>query len=359
MTAQAQKTKRVAILVENEFEDITFKIPHTALKQAEVIVTVLGARMNDQYKGHHNSVSVAPDATTTEVHAEDFDAFVILGGSIRVNPNVVRLIREAITLKKWIVAVGTGPQVLIEAGQLSGKQVTGFRAIRKDIENAGATYLDTPTAVDTPLITARRPGDLPIVMTTLFRLLEIAAPSKELPSTNHLHHHDWWALGEAWGGTSRADLVKALNTAIVGERYTLESLKQYSYRTKDPNIVSILAEIIDSKQHHIRQLSDRLQDGFGEAVTWQALGGEALAALQSWLQSSGDRAIIRRALGDLQTGIIDAYRLCNQLSDPATAEILDTIASDLSKYEQCLAAVYRNQSLPPQPPTPTTVATMH
>lgn len=58
-------------------------------------------------------------------------------------------------------------------------------------------------------------------------------------------------------------------------------------------------------------------------------------------------------------GIIDAYRLCNQLSDPATAEILDTIASDLSKYEQHLAALYRNQWLPPQPPTPTTVATVH
>ncbi len=53
MTTQIQRTKRVAILMENEFEDITFKIPNAALKQAGVIVTVLGARMNDNYKGHH------------------------------------------------------------------------------------------------------------------------------------------------------------------------------------------------------------------------------------------------------------------------------------------------------------------
>lgn len=196
-------------------------------------------------------------------------------------------------------------------------------------------------------------------MTTLFRLLEISTPEKELPSTNHLHHHDWWALGEAWGGTSRVDLVKALNTAIVGERYTLELLKQYSYRATDPSVISVLAEIIDSKQHHIKQLTDRLHEGFDEAVTWQALGSEALAALQSWLQSSSDHTIIRRTLGDLQTGIIDAYRLCNQLSDPVTAEILDTIVADLSKYEQYLAALYRSQSQPPQPPLPTTVAAMH
>lgn len=134
MTTQTQRTKRVAILVENEFEDIAFKVPNTALKQAGAIITVLGARMNDDYKGHHGTVTVTPDATTTEVHAEDFDAFVILGGSIRVNPNVIRLVREAIALKKWVVAIGIGPQVLIEADQLSGKQITGFRAIRKDIE---------------------------------------------------------------------------------------------------------------------------------------------------------------------------------------------------------------------------------
>lgn len=361
MTTQLQtKQKRVAILVENEFEDIEFTIPNTALKQAGALVSVLGGRMNDSYRGHHGTVTVTPDATTTEVQAENFDAFIILGGSIRVNPNVVRLIQDAIALEKWVVAIGTGPQVLIETNQLSGKQVTGFRAIRKDLENAGAIYIDAPTAVDTPLITARRPGDLPIVMTTLFRLLEISIVHKKLPLTNHLHDHDWWAVSEAWGGTSRVDLVKALNTAIVGERYTLEALKQYSYRAKDPNVVSILAEIIDSKQQHIQQLNDRLHDGFGEAVTWQALGGEAIAALQSWLQSSDDRSIIRRTLGDLQTGIIDAYRLCNQLSDPVTAEVLDTIATDLSKYEQCLAALYRNQSLTPvRPPLPTTVSVIH
>lgn len=361
MTKQAEKTKKqVAILVESEFEELEFKIPNTALRQAGAAVTVLGARMNDAYRGHHNTLSVVPDATATEVRAEDFDAFVILGGSIRANPNVVRLIQDAIALKKWIVAIGYGPQVLIETHQLAGKQVTGFPAIKTDLENAGATYLEAPTAVDTPFITARRPGDLPIVMTTLFRLLEMATPHKKLPLTNHLHHHDWWALGESWGGSSRLDLVKALNTAIVGERYTLEEMKQYSYRAKDAELVSQLDAIVESKQTHIQQLQDRLQKGFDEAVTWQALGGEALAALQSWLQSSDDESIMRKTLGDLQTGIIDAYRLCNQLSDPVTADILETIASDLSKHEQCLAALYRNRSIEPaRPPLPTTVSIMH
>ncbi|MEL7356638.1 MAG: DJ-1/PfpI family protein [Cyanobacteria bacterium J06560_6] len=350
--------KQVAILVENEFEDVEFKIPHAALKQAGAIVTVLGGRMNEQYKGHYRGVAVSPNATATEAHAEDFDAFVLLGGSMRANPNVTRLIQDAVSLNKWIVAIGYGPQVLIDIEQLTGKRVTAFRAIRKDLENAGATYLDAPVVVDAPFITARRPSDLPIVMTTLFRLLEISLPTTVLPQTNALNH-EWWKMGEDWGGSSRADLVRALNMAIVGERYTLESFKQYSYRATAPHLKDILTEIVDSKKQHVEQLEKRLHRGFHEEVTWQALGSEAYADLQSWLLSSDDISIARWTLGDLQTGIVDAYRLCNQLTDPTTAEILDKVTTDLSKYEQCLGAWYRQRaSAPIQPPLPTTVVAM-
>lgn len=351
-------SKRVAILVENEFEDVMLKIPQTALKQAGAEVVILGARMNDRYRGHRGTITVAPDATTTEVCAETFDALIILGGSMRANPNVTRLIREAIALEKWIAAVGCGPQVLIDAEQLLNRKVTGFRAIRKDLENAGATFIDAPTLVDGKLITARRPGDLPILMTTLFRLLGLSIPGQALPKSNYIGH-DWWELGAAWGGSSRSDIVRALDTAIVGERYTTEIFRQYAYHTSHFDLLSILSEMINSKRDHASLLEKRLHEGFGETANWQVMGSETLAALQGGLQANDDRAIIRKMLGDLQTGIIDAYRLCNQLSDPATAEILDIIEADLSKYEQCLAALYRRvTSGKVKPPMPTTVAVM-
>lgn len=351
--------KKVAILVENEFEDVELKIPKTALRQAGAKVIILGARMNDRYRGHHGTITAAPDATTTEVCADSFDALMILGGSARANPNVLRLVREAIALEKWIVAIGYGPQVLIDAEQLSGKRVTGFRAIRKDIENAGATYIDAPTLVDGKLITARRPGDLPIVMTTLFRLLNLSIPDRSLPKSNYIGH-DWWELGAAWGGSSRADIVRALETAVIGERYTTEIFRQYAFHTNRPSLLSILSEIIESKRDHANLLEKRLHEAFNETVSWQVMGGETLAALQGSLQKSDDIDIMRKTLGDLQTGIIDAYRLCNQLSDPTTVEILDKVEDDLSKYEQCLAALYRRVSgHKVKPPLPTTAAVMH
>ncbi|MBE9048753.1 hypothetical protein IQ255_31000 [Pleurocapsales cyanobacterium LEGE 10410] len=98
-----------------------------------------------------------------------------------------------------------------------------------------------------------------------------------------------------------------MNTAIVGERYTIEAFKQYSYRARDEELRNILKEINAVKQNHVKLLETRLHDVFDEQVTWQAAGSEAYAGLHSWLQSSDELSILRRALGDVQTGVVDTY----------------------------------------------------
>ncbi|MDV3348938.1 DJ-1/PfpI family protein [Leptothoe sp. LEGE 181152] len=348
--------KKVAILIENQFEDLEFQVPYTALQKAGATVTVLGARMNDEYQSYRGTVSIKPDATATEVVAEDFDAFVIPGGSIRTNPNVVRLVTNANLQGKWIAAIGYGPQVLIEADLLKNKSATGCRAIRKDIENAGATYLDAPAAVDEHLLTARRPGDLPIFTTTLLGELGLAIEDTYLPDTGK-HGHEWWELGQDWGGSTRRELTQALNTVIIGERYTLEAFKQYSYRARDKDLRLLFKDISELKQRHVNQLEKRLKGTFHGEVTWQALGSEAYAVLQAWLQSSDELSLMRRALGDLQTGVIDLYRLCNRLTDPLTVDLLNTVEQDLAHSEQKLAMFYRTHAgTRVEPPIPTTVA---
>ena len=358
MTSQpVSNSKKVAILIENQFEDLEFQIPSRALRQAGATVVVLGSRMNDTYQSYRGTVSVKPDATATEATAEDFDALVIPGGSIRINPNVVHLVTNAIAQGKLVAAIGYGPQVLIETDQIKDKQITGSRAIRKDIENAGAVYLDAPAVVDGHLITARRPGDLPIFAATLLRLLGLTIEGTHLPDTTN-HVHEWWELGADWGGSTRQDIIQALNTAIVGERYTCEAFRQYSYRVSDEKLRQLLQEISNLKQQHIQKLEERLHKTFHEQVSWQAVGSEAYAALRGWLQTSDDLSILRRSLGDLQTGVIDTYRLCNQLTDPLTVDILDRVEQDLARDEQRLAALYRERvaGAEVKPPIPTTVA---
>ena len=151
-----------------------------------------------------------------------------------------------------------------------------------------------------------------------------------------------------------------MNTAIVGERYTLEAFKQYSYRTRDEELRNFLKEAIATKQHHVKLLETRLDRAFNERVTWQAVGSEAYAALHSWLQSSDELSILRRALGDIQTGVIDTYHLCQQLTDPIAVAIFEEMKRDLCQYEQRVAELYRSRSGNQiQPPMPTTIAAVN
>ncbi len=65
--------KRVAILIENQFEDFLFQVPYQALQQAGAKVTILSSRMNEEYHCKRGKVSCKPDDTATEVRADDFD----------------------------------------------------------------------------------------------------------------------------------------------------------------------------------------------------------------------------------------------------------------------------------------------
>lgn len=357
METQTPETPiRVAFLMGQGFEDSEFIVPYQSLQQAGATVSLLAPNMGVKYEGKRGDVSVSPDATFAEVLSEDFDAIVIPGGSapdkIRSNPHVGRLIIDAMAQEKLIAAVCHGPQILIEADQLRGKQVTGYRAIRKDLQNAGATYIDEPVVTDGNLITSRQPCDLPLFTTMILSRLGLSLKDVALPNTSDTAF-EWWKLGEKWGGSSRQDILMTLNKALVGERYSVAAYQEYERKANDPELRVVLRETIATKERNCLLLESRLTD-FNEPATWQSWSGEALATLQSWLQSSDDVLIMRRALGDLQTGIVDAHQLCVSVTDPRTGELLNEIQSTLMQHEQRMADLYRaRMGNKVQPPIPT------
>jgi protease I len=342
MTTTQPTTKKVAILIEKDFEDSEFQIPYNALKAAGAEVTVLGSRMNETYTGKQGKASIEPDGTTTEARARDFDAVLIPGGlapdTMRTNMKTVRFVQDAVAQGKLVAAVCHGPQVLIEGDLLKGKRATGFRAIRKDMQNAGANFVDEPLVADGNLITSRRPADVPILTATILRRLGLSLKDTELPAETD-SGAEWWKLAEEWGGSSKSEIVDGINTAIRGERYAVTAFEHYAEKATDAELRSLLNEIRENKQAHIQKLEARL-GALGEKESFQAAGSGAWATLKSWLQSNDDLAILRRALGDLQTGVVDANNLRNSLTDPVTAAVLDEIEFDIAKNEQRLADLY-------------------
>jgi protease I len=339
------KTKRVAILIEQGVEDSEFQIPYAALERAGAEVTVLGSRVNETYTGKQNMVSRKADATTTDARAADFDAVVIPGGmapdKMRTNMKTVRFVQEAVGQGKLVAAVCHGPQVLIEGDLLKGKRATGFRAIRKDMQNAGAEFEEAALVIDGNLITSRRPSDLPIFTTAILRRLGLAEQNYPLPDEGDMTA-EWWTVAERWGGQSKQEIVDAINTAIRGERYALTAFEKYAEGATDAEVKALLGEIVTAKRRHVQMLEGRLATLGGE-LDMQAAGSGAWATLKSWLQSNDDAALLRRALGDLQTGVVDAFNLTNQTTDPVTAALFDEIEIDLARHEQRVADLYHSR----------------
>lgn len=339
------KDKRVAILIENGVEDAEFQVPYKAIKMAGIPVSVLGSRMNEKYKGKQGKLSIEPDATTTESLASDFDAVVIPGGMapdrMRTNPNTVRFVQEAMAQGKLIAAVCHGPQVLIEGDLLEGKQATGFIAIRKDMINAGAKYVDEPLVIDGNLITSRQPGDLAIFTTAILSRLGYGGKEAALPQETD-KSAEWWKLADAWGGSSKGEIVKALNTALAGEHYSKEAFEQYAEKTSDKELRSLLQEVITNKERHIIDLEARLNT-LGEKPSLVANAADKYAKVKTSLQGSDDIDLLRRALGDMQTGVVDLYNLQTQLTDPVSTDLFKRIEVDLALYERHLAELYRTR----------------
>ncbi|NEQ19692.1 MAG: DJ-1/PfpI/YhbO family deglycase/protease [Microcoleus sp. SIO2G3] len=335
--------KKVAILIENFVEDAEFQVPYNALKQAGMEVVVLGSRVNETYKGKQGKLSKQPDGTTTEAIASEFDAVVIPGGmapdQMRRNPNTVRFVQEAMQQGKLVAAVCHGPQVLIEGDLLKGKQATGFIAIRKDMINAGANYIDEPLVVDGNLITSRQPGDLAIFTTALLSRLGYGGKDAALPDENN-SAAEWWKLADAWGGSTKSEIVKALNTALAGERYSQEALDKYTEKESDAEVKSVFQEINAGKQRHIQILEARL-DQLGEKPSLAANIANQYAKVKTALTGSDDIYQLRSALGDMQTGIGDIGNLIAATTDPVSTAMFIQIHKELLTYEQRLVDLYR------------------
>lgn len=169
-----RKVPRVAILVEEAFEDLELTSPRDALRSAGAQVTIVGPTAGHTYTGK-KGVAVAADAAAGSVKSQDFDAVVVPGGhapdKMRMRHAMVDLVRELFAAGKPIAAICHGPQLLINANVLRGKTLTCWPSIAVDVKNAGGRYVDKPVVEDGNLITSRKPDDLPQFNEALLRQL--------------------------------------------------------------------------------------------------------------------------------------------------------------------------------------------
>lgn len=137
--------------------------PYLRLIEEGATVEVVAAA-KDAIVGKHG-LQVTPDKTFDEARAQYYDGVILPGGwapdRLRRDPKAVAFVREIDQRKKLVAAICHGPHILISAGIIKGKRATCFVAIKDDVMNAGADYVDEEVVRDRNLITSRTPRDLP------------------------------------------------------------------------------------------------------------------------------------------------------------------------------------------------------
>src|ERR1700722_13938955 len=157
--------KSIAILVDNMYQEMEVWYPLYRFQEAGATVVTVGAKAGETYTSKLG-YPVKSDLSYADVDAAVFDGVIVPGGyapdHIRRHSAANTFVEQMDAQGKVVDAICHGPWVLCSAGgMLKGRKATSFFAIKDDVVNAGAHWVDAEVVVDKNLVTSRKPEDLP------------------------------------------------------------------------------------------------------------------------------------------------------------------------------------------------------
>lgn len=171
------KGTRVAILIDNGFEEVEMTEPSKALEEAGAMARVVSpqkyevrgwdhTRWGEKYEVHEPLEKARP---------EDFDALLLPGGvmnpdHLRMNPAAVKFVKAFFDAGKPVAAICHAAWMVIEAGAAAGRKIASWPSLKTDLKNAAAEWVDEEVVVDGNLVTSRKPDDIPAFIREMLNL---------------------------------------------------------------------------------------------------------------------------------------------------------------------------------------------
>jgi len=167
MPSRDLEGKSVAILVTDGFEQVELTEPRKALDDAGAETEIVSPK--GEVKGWKETEwgdRFDVDVPLEQARADDYDALLLPGGvmnpdKLRMEAEAIRFVKDFFKQGKPVAAICHGPVILIDAGVLKGRTLTSYPAIKADLANAGAIWVDKEVFVDNGLVTSRKPDDIP------------------------------------------------------------------------------------------------------------------------------------------------------------------------------------------------------
>lgn len=156
--------KKIAVLAESNYQTLELWYPVLRMREAGASVTIVGTGSGKEYISERG-YPVKVDVAASEVNAADLDAVIIPGGyapdRLRRYEAVLDLVKGVSDRGGVVAFICHAGWVPISAGIVQGKKVTSVTAIKDDLRNAGAQWVDQEAVQDGNLISSRGPDDLP------------------------------------------------------------------------------------------------------------------------------------------------------------------------------------------------------
>lgn len=171
--------KKIAMLVDNGFEQVELERPKEALEKEGATVELVSPQEGEVKGWQHTKWgdSFHVDTRLDQANAIDYDALVLPGGvmspdHLRQRKEAVSFVRRFVDEHKPIAAICHGPWTLIEANAVKGRRMTSWPSLKTDLKNAGAQWLDEEVVLDDGLVTSRGPKDLDAFCTKMVEQFE-------------------------------------------------------------------------------------------------------------------------------------------------------------------------------------------
>lgn len=167
--------KKTAVLVDQMYQVLEVWYPYYRLIEAGLKVDFVAAEAKKEYPSKEGYPCIS-DVAAKDAIAGDYDCLIVPGGYapdyMRRSGAVIEFANDMVNAGKVIAAICHGGWLLCSTEIYKGKKATCFMAIKDDIINAGAKYVDEECVIDGNLITSRKPDDLPAFCTAILKALE-------------------------------------------------------------------------------------------------------------------------------------------------------------------------------------------
>jgi protease I len=186
MTEQ-MKDMKIAILVDDLFEQAELAEPRRALKAAGATVHIVspeGPQVTGM-KHHDKGDSFDVDVPLADARPDDYDGLVLPGGVVnadmlRTNEAAQKFAQAIDGAGKPVAVICHGAWLLISAGLTAGRTLTSWPSLRDDLRNAGATWVDREVVCDGNWTSSRKPDDLPAFNREFIAALQRAPGKREM-----------------------------------------------------------------------------------------------------------------------------------------------------------------------------------